>query len=187
MDIVRDKRSALLSAALELFAEMGFNGASTANIAKHAGVATGTLFVYFKTKEDLIRELFQEVMAQIDAAAMEHFTGNLPVKDCLIQGFSRILRYFLANPKEFKFVEQYHFSPLFDENCSSAGENQRFRDLLLRAQSEGVIKEAPLLVLKSIAFGPIVNLAKEHASRGTPVDEGMIEQIVQACWDGLKK
>ena len=56
-----DKRCALLQAALELFAEQGFNSSPTALIAKRAGVASGTLFFHFKSKEELIHELFREI------------------------------------------------------------------------------------------------------------------------------
>lgn len=186
MKKITDKRSALLQAALELFAENGFNGSPTALIAKRAGVASGTLFLYFKNKEELIRELFNEVRAQIDAIALEN-VGELAMQERFLQAFSQILRYFLANPKEFKFVEQYHFSPFCDLECRTTGENEKFRDLLMQAREQKVIKDAPLLVLESIAFGPIASIAKEHASRGTLIDEEMIEQIVQACWDGLKR
>ena len=56
-----DKRQALLRAALLLFTEHGFHGTPTSKIAKEAGVATGTLFNYFKTKEELINQLYLEV------------------------------------------------------------------------------------------------------------------------------
>ncbi|MFA5516492.1 MAG: TetR/AcrR family transcriptional regulator [Desulfuromonadales bacterium] len=186
MKKVTDKRSALLQAALELFAEKGFNGSSTALIAKRAGVASGTLFLYFKNKEELIRELFNEVRAQIDAVALEN-VADLAMPEHFLQAFSQILRYFLANPKEFKFVEQYHFSPFCDLECRTTGESEKFRNLLLQAREQKIIKDAPLLVLESIAFGPIAAIAKEHASRGTRIDEKLIEQIIQACWDGLKR
>jgi AcrR family transcriptional regulator len=186
MKKVTDKRSALLQAALELFAENGFNGSPTALIAKRAGVASGTLYIYFKNKEELIRELFREVRAQIDSIALENSEG-MTIRERFLQAFSRILRYFLTNPKEFKFVEQYHFSPLCERGCSTTGENESLRNLLVQACEQKVIKEAPLLILESIAFGPILLVAKEHASHGTPINEDMIEQIVHACWDGLKR
>jgi len=47
---VKDKRTAIIEAALKLFTERGFHGTSTAQISKEAGVATGTLFNYFPTK-----------------------------------------------------------------------------------------------------------------------------------------
>ena len=46
-----EKREAILDTALVLFTERGFFGTPTSMISKEAGVATGTLFFYFKTKE----------------------------------------------------------------------------------------------------------------------------------------
>lgn len=182
-----DKRSALLQAALELFAENGFNGSPTALIAKRAGVATGTLFFYFKNKDELIRELFKEVLSQIDSIAMEDEPEGMPIRERFIRAFSRILRYFLDNPKIFLFVDQYHFSPLRDRGVSTVGENEKLRMLLIQAREEKVIKDAPLLVLESIAFGPPAAIAREHASCGTPISDDVIDAVVQACWDGLKR
>lgn len=51
---IMDKRKAIMEAALKLFTERGFHGTTTTQISKEAGVATGTLFNYFPTKEDLI-------------------------------------------------------------------------------------------------------------------------------------
>jgi len=51
------KKEQLLSSALKLFVENGVGNTSTSAIAKEAGVAAGTLFLYFPTKQDLIHEL----------------------------------------------------------------------------------------------------------------------------------
>lgn len=57
-----DKRTALFEGALELFARDGLQNVSTAAIAKRAGVASGTLFVYFDTKQELINELYLKIV-----------------------------------------------------------------------------------------------------------------------------
>jgi AcrR family transcriptional regulator len=186
MKKVADKRSALLRAALELFAENGFNASPTSLIAKRAGVASGTLFVHFKNKEELIRELFKEVSAQLDDLVWDN-SEDLPFRERFLAAFSQVLRFFLVHPKEFRFGEQYHFSPFCDSECNTPGDNQKVRELLIQAREQKVIKDLPLVVLESIAFGPIVSLAKEHANRGISVDEEMIKEIVQACWDGLER
>jgi DNA-binding transcriptional regulator YbjK len=49
-----DKRNAILDAATRLFAKRGLTAAPRSEISKQAGVAEGTLFTYFKTKDDLI-------------------------------------------------------------------------------------------------------------------------------------
>ncbi|MBY7147690.1 helix-turn-helix transcriptional regulator, partial [Levilactobacillus brevis] len=56
----RGKRVALL-AALELFADQGFDGTSTQAIADRAGISQATIFKYFKTKQDLLLAILQPV------------------------------------------------------------------------------------------------------------------------------
>ncbi|WP_175426575.1 TetR/AcrR family transcriptional regulator [Azospirillum brasilense] len=61
-----DKRSAILAAAAHWVAEEGLS-ARTAKIAKSAGVAEGTIFNYFPTKDDLLNELYVALKASLDA------------------------------------------------------------------------------------------------------------------------
>lgn len=68
---IADKRTALLHAALELFARDGLPGVATSAIAQRAGVAKGTLFAYFETKEQLINELYLTLVAQQVRAVMD--------------------------------------------------------------------------------------------------------------------
>lgn len=65
---VKDKRTAIMETALKLFTERGFQGTSTAQISKEAGVATGTFFNYFPTKEDLINSLYFEVKGRLNSS-----------------------------------------------------------------------------------------------------------------------
>ena len=58
-------RRAILAAALKLFSEKGFYRTTTREIARKAGIAEGTLFNYFETKEDLALYFFEEEQAEI--------------------------------------------------------------------------------------------------------------------------
>jgi TetR/AcrR family transcriptional regulator, repressor of fatR-cypB operon len=182
-----ERRSALLQAALDLFAEQGFNGSSTALIAQRAGVASGTLFYHFNSKEELIHELFREVRNKIDSKVLEDVPEDMPLRQRIVRILSNLLSYFLEHPAEFKFVEQYHFSPVSERGGRLPEENTTIRNLLLRAREEQIVKDAPLLCLEAVAFGPIASLVKEHVSRGTPLDDETVHWTIEACWDGLKR
>src|SRR5580704_102518 len=54
-----DKRSLILEAAVRVFAERGFYNARVSDIADAAGVADGTIYLYFKSKDDLLISLFE--------------------------------------------------------------------------------------------------------------------------------
>lgn len=56
------KRDLIIDAAVEVFAERGFHQARVSDIAGNAGVADGTIYLYFKNKEDLLLSIFEEKM-----------------------------------------------------------------------------------------------------------------------------
>ena len=59
-----DKRKRILEAASRVFARRGYFTARVADIAKRAGVADGTIYLYFRSKEDILVSLFEEVMSE---------------------------------------------------------------------------------------------------------------------------
>ena len=59
---VADKRDAILRAATQVFAQRGFFNAQVADIARAAGVAAGTVYLYFRSKDDLLVSLFERTM-----------------------------------------------------------------------------------------------------------------------------
>ena len=59
---VPDKRQRILDAALKVFAERGYYNAKVAEVARQAGVADGTIYLYFENKDDLLINLFEDRM-----------------------------------------------------------------------------------------------------------------------------
>jgi TetR/AcrR family fatty acid metabolism transcriptional regulator len=62
------KRERILDAAIKVFAEKGFFSAKVSEIAREAGVADGTIYLYFRSKDDLLISLFEDRMERINAA-----------------------------------------------------------------------------------------------------------------------
>lgn len=89
LKVTGDKRQAVLDTALHLFVEQGFHSTSTASIAKHAGVATGTLFHHFSSKSALMDELFlsikqefaNDIMMNISSSFTENTSAMAPMTE----------------------------------------------------------------------------------------------------------
>src|SRR6202790_2527857 len=110
-----DKRNAILDAATRLFAERGLTAAPTSKISKQAGVAEGTLFTYFETKDDLINALYREVKLELADAMMSDFPRKKNVRTKLRHVWDRYVNWGIANPKRGKGLAQLQVSEVLTE------------------------------------------------------------------------
>ena len=70
-----DKHELILEAAISVFAEKGFHGARIADIARAAGVADGTIYLYFRNKDDVLLTIFEEKMEMLTAGLRAALDG----------------------------------------------------------------------------------------------------------------
>lgn len=184
-----DKREKILAATLELVAQQGFHGTPASQIAKQAGVGVGTIYRYFQDKDELIHALFLEVRNDMLKRIIDDLSATDDLKQRFFELFSRMLHEFIARPREFRFLEQYHFSPYSTchEEDADINKNDLVLTLLRELRESGLTKDLPRVTVKALTFGPLSSLAREHNSRPFRVDETMITATVQGCWDAIKK
>jgi TetR/AcrR family fatty acid metabolism transcriptional regulator len=71
---VKDKRSAILRAAAQVFADKGYSNSKVSDIAQEAGIADGTVYLYFRSKDEILRSIFDHAMSDfIREGRMELF------------------------------------------------------------------------------------------------------------------
>jgi AcrR family transcriptional regulator len=116
-----DKRNAILTAATRLFAERGLTAAPTSEISKEAGVAEGTLFTYFKTKDDLINALYREIKLELADAMMSGFPRKKTVRTRLRHVWDRYVNWGIAHPKQRKVLAQLQVSEVLTKESRDAG------------------------------------------------------------------
>lgn len=104
-----DKRIALLEAATEVVAAHGL-GAPTSAIAKRAGVAEGTLFRYFPTKDDLLSALYLYQCRQSTEFAKSPWDESIPLKERLRAGWDEWIDWGVAHPAAFSAMAQLEVS-----------------------------------------------------------------------------
>jgi AcrR family transcriptional regulator len=106
-----DKQAEILKAALKLFVSYGFHGTPTSMIAKEAGVANGTLFHYYSTKDELIVALYVSVKTQMTDCMMPADNKNEPLVEICRRFYTNALNWGLNNNTEFRFLQQFSSSP----------------------------------------------------------------------------
>ena len=116
-----DKRNAIFDAATRLFAERGLTAAPTSEISKQAGVAEGTLFTYFKSKDDLINALYREIKLELADAMMSDFPRKKNVRTRLRHVWDRYVNWGIANPNQRKVLAQLTVSEVLTKESREAG------------------------------------------------------------------
>ena len=116
--VVEDKKKRILESALKLFNEKGIDNTLTSLISKEAGIATGTLYLYFETKVDLIIELGTSIQE-------ESLTSFLDLIESSV-GYESLEKFWLErvewgvnNPDKYKFMIQFKSSPYNIKNTEA--------------------------------------------------------------------
>jgi TetR/AcrR family fatty acid metabolism transcriptional regulator len=143
--LVADKRKEILNAAIEVFAQKGYNKASINEVAAKAGVASGTVYLYFKNKDDL---LLQAMKTMLDINLQEIKAKVGPVEksiDKLFMFFYHHVDVFTKKPSMARFlIVELRQSEEFYKRHPSYNPYHEYKDyvqeLVTNAIKEGTTK-----------------------------------------------
>lgn len=126
----KPKYRMIIDAAVTVIAENGYHQAQVSKIAKQAGVADGTIYLYFKNKEDILISVFEEKMSLFTEKLMEILETEIPASDKL------------------KFMIENHFDVLSADRHLSIVTQLELRQSNhdLRMKINGVLKEYLILL-----------------------------------------
>jgi len=183
------KKEAILNTALVLFSERGFFGTPTSLISREAGVATGTLFFYFMTKEDLIDELYRRIKAEAAAAMCRGIRSEKTIKAKIHRVGHNAVVWGMMNPLKVKFMDQFAHSPFVSTSAQEEGVSNFIflQDLVLEGISEGIVRniDPPLLFcMLASSFSGLVNYASFLQDPGKRAK--MVEEGLAYIWNGIK-
>ncbi|MGQ9485828.1 MAG: TetR/AcrR family transcriptional regulator [Desulfosoma sp.] len=186
-----DKRRRILDAAVSVFAEKGFFQARVADIARLAGVADGTIYLYFKNKDDLLISIFEEKMKEINVKFRDALAGE---KDALAR-FRRLIAMHLAGFQAYPElaavlqVELRQSSRFMREYKKVELKNylDLMGDVVREGQQQGVFRQdLPLSLVKRFIFGTLDEVVSTWVLAGRPYDlETLTEPLMDLFVNGL--
>jgi AcrR family transcriptional regulator len=187
-----DKRDDIVRASLELIAERGFHGAPMAMIAARAGVGAGTIYRYFENKDLLIAELYRELEERSYPVIQEGYLPEEPIRERYRHLFTALLHYFIENPLDYRFLEQFFNSPFGveyrrDKILGAKEGCGVFRELFEDGIARSDMKKLPIVVLFALSFGPLLAVARDHILGFIVLDEALIVRTIEACWDAVRR
>lgn len=185
-----DKQAQILAAALKLFVTFGFHGTPTIKIAEEAGVANGTLFHYYKTKDELVIGLYNRIRTEFS----DNIAKTIHADDFVSVRFKKMfvssVHWALDNRDKYYYLQQFQLSPHLHkipqekQKEQTSVQNQLIADairkkLLIQQPADLVINLYNGLVLAVYQYLTTAELE-------APEQRQVINGAYEAMWEMLK-
>ncbi|MGA6934110.1 MAG: TetR/AcrR family transcriptional regulator, partial [Pseudolabrys sp.] len=142
-----ERRDAILSAALDEFSTRGFEAARLDDVARRAGIAKGTIYLYFRDKESLFQELIRTMLTPLVGTIEALGEADMPVAllaDRIVDLFVReiyetrrkdVIRLMITEGRRFPKLAEFYYREVLSRVIGAV------RSLLRRATTRGEIPE----------------------------------------------
>jgi AcrR family transcriptional regulator len=161
-------------------AEHGFHGASMSAVAREAGVATGTAYTHYASKDELVLAAYYEAKAELGREATAGIDPDSPPEQRFVALWLAYHDYLRRHPDYAQFMLQVDSSPYRGpaHEAALADESDALVAQVTMSDLLALLLPLPVDVLYDLALGPAVRLA----AAGQDLAPSQLEQIAAACW-----
>tara|TARA_A100000171_G_scaffold51965_1_gene68256 strand:- start:2272 stop:2850 length:579 start_codon:yes stop_codon:yes gene_type:complete len=191
MEPIAEKKKLILESALALIKDHGFHGCPMSMMAKNAGVAAGTIYTYFDSKDDLIGELFFYAKSII----FNHVSGSddpsLDFKTRFFNYWNNLSELYLDRPEIQSFFEQFMISPFNTreiQNADSPWHNWN-SNFFQEGIDKGILRNLSPDILFIMVIGSVNSMSKVRQNfRERIAEKGIdLNQLAEMTWDAIRK
>lgn len=187
-EILAEKKKAIFESTLELVRENGFHGTPMSLVAKKAGVAAGTIYHYFESKDALLIALYGYLRSQMFGEIMSDNDESQDFETRFFTFWKKYYHFYVQHPNVLYFVEQFVNSPYYDrcpekdyDRCQNVIAN-----FLKPGIESGLLKNMDLKLLTILVHSSILTSAKVHLGNRTKITETEEKQVARYVWDGIR-
>lgn len=189
LDKIAEKKKAILDSTLRLVKEKGFHGTPMSLVAKKAGVAAGTIYHYFDSKDALILELYSYTTNQVLEAMLRNNREDMAYKDQFFSRWINRCKFYIENPDALFFIEQFVNSP-YHSQCTQE-QNECFQNEVVqfidRGIETGVLRKMDRKLMGIMIHSNIITAAKIHLAEKVKLGEEEMQQLAQMAWDSIRQ
>lgn len=188
---VTDKREAIMRAAIKVFAGKGYFNSKVSDIAKEAGIADGTVYLYFKSKEEILHSFFDRAMEDFIGEARKQLAEIADPAE-KIRRIARLHLELLGTDRDLAIVFQVELrgSTKFMEEFSASGFAEYLdviRATIAEGQESGVFRTdmKPIIVAK-ILYGALDEMVTNWilSKRSYPLAP-LADEVMKVFFGGL--
>jgi TetR/AcrR family transcriptional regulator, repressor of fatR-cypB operon len=180
---VTDRRAAVLAAALELFERDGYGNVAMSRIATSAGVAAGTIYTYFRSKEELANALYRQAKTALAGELLGEPTDG-DARGDFGRFWRSLVEFATMQPLALSFLENHRHDVYLDDESRALGArvDAGAAEFVRRGQRSGEIRPGPPEALAALVFGAFVGLLRAGHEGRLPLDRALFVDMEDAVW-----
>lgn len=184
-----EKSFKIRNAAIKLFYENGIENTSIQEIANQAGIAKGTIYLYFNNRESLVEHVFEHCFRMHMDASMKDVTNFKSSSDKLAKRVKNIMIWNMEFPEESSVISSYYM-PVNVTGAEAVAFSRSYeanKDFILEGVKTGELKQLPIQFLCQVFFSAVEGLSN-YLNKNPQVlkDEKLLDKMIDATIDCVR-
>ncbi|MFM9141102.1 MAG: TetR/AcrR family transcriptional regulator [Solirubrobacterales bacterium] len=181
----RDRAADVRRALRSLVAQGGFHGAAMSAVAQGAGVATGTAYTYYASKEELVVATYVETKAEMGDAAMDAADPGLAPEQRFISVWLAIYHHLKEDPDRARFLVQLESSPYVEKarEAPLGDGGSALWEIVAEPGMAALMADLPPQILYELGIAPAVRLV----AAGTKATPAELQRAAEGCWRAITR
>ncbi|WP_125566408.1 TetR/AcrR family transcriptional regulator [Companilactobacillus insicii] len=188
--IDENKKDRIKQAIFEIVDEEGIPALSFGKIAKRANVSSGTPYVYYKDKVDMLSKIYVEVKEMIDENVAGDIAKGDTIDEKLFLGINHFAKQIVKHPLEAIFMQALQSnSELITLNAVQCGNEltKPLMDLFQEASDKDCLKTVNIEYINCLLFAPFIMMMQQYRAEKKEIDLDAVEDIIHLSVEGILK
>lgn len=182
-----DVSEQIFDATDRLMAKEGLHHLSMHKLAKEAGIAAGTIYLYFKSKDELLAQFARRVFNKFVAAIEDGFDETQSFLDQYSKMWLNVWYFLQENPTILSNMNQYRSLPEFLEIFRKETEYSCWEQFCIKGKAANVLADLDPHILFLLSLKTAMVLASDIKYLGTVVTDAMLESVIERSWRAIQK
>ncbi|WP_370392103.1 TetR/AcrR family transcriptional regulator [uncultured Winogradskyella sp.] len=181
------KKEKILKIALELIVNQGIQETPMSQISKVSGVAMGTIYHHFKSKNEIVNAIYIYLKKEMGNALLEEKDSSKDYKALFYQFWNNLFEFYQKNEMAFKFLQRFVQSPLISDETKVEG-LEHYKPIISFFEEglrNNILKPIDIVLLTETIHGNIVSLVQIHFQQTIVVNKKIIDQAIDMSWSSV--
>lgn len=184
------KETAIIKAVFKIAGQYGLAGITISRISREAGIGTGSLYTYFRTKEELIQEAYFRVEHLLTQNMYKGFELNKEIRLSMKTIYMNTLKYRLEYYNETVFIDQYIQSDYVQLNLAKQlndfeVQHKPLYELIKKGQKEGLFMQLPCFTIINFINGAIRSTSNGIVQNLVSSSTQSVDDAFEMIWKGI--